>query len=808
MPSRSWVAFVVLLLGAQFSLVQMGALAAPVSSSISDARDWNLVLGDVEGYVRGTDHNENITQGKRFLVKRVRAKAFASRAAAQEKLRSTQRILDTLGPPPGKDQPPEPKEIAEKRRLYSRDVSVFRARVAEADLTIVKAAELEAALSSLVRAELFKLLLEPYPSLLSPYVIARGVPDFFDAAKNLFFSPAEWYGAFSKKEGGRLFVWPSVLALLFLVAAGWGIRQKALIRFGRDPAVQSPSYSRRLIAAATEGLSRAFIPAGIIGVFFLWFNRPDVLVGGPFPHLVRSGLGILFVATLVVIFTKAVLESDPPGWRLTELIPENASRVGRLITILVVVFGADLLFRASEKDLNPSDELISLLATLFVILEASLITALARSDLWAIPREGETEIEASPTDENEFARLSFRYWHLLRWGASGASFAGVAAMVAGYPVLGRWIILNLLVSGLIFGFLALVRGLVHDLADLLPQFQIVQERLPIESQTLRAFQSWGRLLVDPMVILVGAALALPLWGVPPDDLFRWGRQILTGFWIGKIQISIIDIALAIAVFLGAMAGTRFVQRSLIERVLKRAQLAPSVRHSLSAGAGYLGVILAVILSVAVTGIDLTNFALVAGALSVGIGFGLQNIVNNFVSGFILLIERPIKVGDWVIVGEKEGFVKRVSFRATELETWQRASVIIPNAEILSSAVTNLTLRDNFGRIEIKVGVAYGSDTAKVRSILLDVSHQHSKVGGDPKPKALFTEFGDSSLNFELRCFTQAVIDRFDVASELRLEIDRRFREEGVHIPFPQRVLHRAPEPGKKPPEISEDDGLI
>ena len=144
-------------------------------------------------------------------------------------------------------------------------------------------------------------------------------------------------------------------------------------------------------------------------------------------------------------------------------------------------------------------------------------------------------------------------------------------------------------------------------------------------------------------------------------------------------------------------------------------------------------IFAALLSISVTGIDLSNLALVVSALSVGIGFGLQNVVNNFISGLILLVERPIKVGDWVRVGSNEGIVKRIQFRATELETWQRASVIIPNAEIISSSVTNLTHRDQYGRVEVGVGVAYGSDVEKVREILLDVAVTNEQVSRHPEP---------------------------------------------------------------------------
>ena len=191
------------------------------------------------------------------------------------------------------------------------------------------------------------------------------------------------------------------------------------------------------------------------------------------------------------------------------------------------------------------------------------------------------------------------------------------------------------------------------------------------------------------------------------------------------------------------------------------------------------------------GVNLTNLALIAGALSLGIGLGLQNIVNNFVSGIILLFERPIKVGDWVVVNGEEGIVKQINIRATEIETWKKASVIIPNADLLSNTVTNLTHDDKWGRIEIKVGVAYDSDIEKVKEILLSVAEDHKRVLKKPAPYVIFSNFGDSSLDFELRCYTSDILNGLSLASDLRTAIYLRFAAEHIEIPFPQQVLHVA-----------------
>jgi small-conductance mechanosensitive channel len=174
------------------------------------------------------------------------------------------------------------------------------------------------------------------------------------------------------------------------------------------------------------------------------------------------------------------------------------------------------------------------------------------------------------------------------------------------------------------------------------------------------------------------------------------------------------------------------------------------------------------------------------------GAGLLGRVNNFVSGLILLFERPIKSGDWIVVGNTEGYVKKISVRSTIIQTFDRSDVIVPNSELISSQVTNWMLHDIRGRVIVPVGVAYGSDTGLVKELMLEVANSHPRVitdGSVPKPRVLFMEFGDSSLNFELRCFIRDIDYRLRTRSELNFAIDAIFRKHGVEIPFPQRDVH-------------------
>jgi len=225
------------------------------------------------------------------------------------------------------------------------------------------------------------------------------------------------------------------------------------------------------------------------------------------------------------------------------------------------------------------------------------------------------------------------------------------------------------------------------------------------------------------------------------------------------------------------------------QVMEPAGLSGGVRDSVRTGLGYVGFIAAVLVAASYAGLDFSNLAIVAGALSVGIGFGLQSIVNNFVSGLILLAERPIKVGDWVVVGENQGFVRKISVRATEIETFDRANVVVPNSLLISEKVQNWTLHNNVGRISISVGVSYDSDPERVKDILLETAREHPQLLTHPEPYVWFSDFGNSSLDFTLFAYALNITRQLGIQTDLRIAIIKKFREEGIEIPFPQSDVH-------------------
>jgi small-conductance mechanosensitive channel len=295
--------------------------------------------------------------------------------------------------------------------------------------------------------------------------------------------------------------------------------------------------------------------------------------------------------------------------------------------------------------------------------------------------------------------------------------------------------------------------------------------------------------VEPILAIFCCLLVLFFWGMTSEDLQTFAAKYRDGITVGEVTIEFSSIIYALGFFFALYYLTRIVQWFLVSRVFPYTKLDTGVRHAVIAVTGYVGVISALLVSMGMLGLNMSNLAIVAGALSVGIGFGLQAIFNNFVSGLILLFERPVKVGDWVVVGDKQGTIKKIRVRSTEIETFWNSSVIVPNSQLISETVTNWTLHDRVGRVDVGVGVAYGTDTEKVKRVLLDVAKNHPQVRALPEARVFFMNFGDSSLDFELRCFIRNIRDVFVVSSDLRFAIDRAFREHGIQIPFPQRDVH-------------------
>ena len=382
------------------------------------------------------------------------------------------------------------------------------------------------------------------------------------------------------------------------------------------------------------------------------------------------------------------------------------------------------------------------------------------------------------TRRPDAADLTYRH-RILSWGGTLTRILVVVAVLMaaiGFVNFGNLLIWPWTLTLTLIGVLIILQDFIADLFNMLKRGEE------------GAREGLAPLLIGFGLVVLSIPVFLVIWGAEGTDLLEYWARIETGFSFGGITLSPGTVITFLIIFAIGYSLTRAVQGAFRSSILPKTKLDAGGQNALVSGIGYLGIFLAAVMAITSAGIDLSSLAIVAGALSVGIGFGLQNIVSNFVSGIILLIERPVSVGDWISAGGQQGIVKRISVRSTQVETFDKTEVIVPNSDLISQPVTNWTRHNKIGRIIVPVGVAYGTDTRKVERILKEIVEDHPLVAIDPPPSVLFRSLGADSLDFEIRAILADVGTGIGVTSELLHEVVRRFGEEGIEIPFAQRDI--------------------
>ncbi len=381
------------------------------------------------------------------------------------------------------------------------------------------------------------------------------------------------------------------------------------------------------------------------------------------------------------------------------------------------------------------------------------------------------------------------------WYRAGVWLASIATVLFSISALAN------VIGAVAFGSLVLAVTLasIYDTIAIWIFVVVIEGAMTVALRTTTArrllivrYHSDRILAVVFRVIRVVAVLSWIKFNLNNFGLFNQVFSRLKGFvlyeyHLGSISLSLSSVAIFIITIWLSLKLSQLIRFVLDEDVMTRLDLPKGIPATISKTSTYVILSIGFVIAVAAAGLDLSRATILVGALGVGIGFGLQNAVNNFVSGLILLFSRPINVGDSIQIGEISGVVKDIGIRATVVQNWQGAEVIVPNATLISDNLVNWTLSDQNRRMEILVGVAYGSPAAQVIEMLTGVAVAHPEVLEDPAPVAIFTGFGDSSLNFELRAWTTG--NFVSVASDLRVGIDTTLAEHGIEIPFPQRDLH-------------------
>ncbi len=615
---------------------------------------------------------------------------------------------------------------------------------------------------------------------LKSYLFAQTQPVWV-ALGHVLITPVDWHKSIAvfldahvRVHTLSLSAWAAVIAA---TAAGWLLGLPASRFFRRSArSVRGEETTYRFYQSFCACLG------GRVQLLLVLLSGGVALAVVTRARLDAMPLVLVFVVCLALYLiastlTRILLHPCPPAQHYLQLDPEFSVRLHRrlrslwLVGFLVVFLFVSGLHTAIEPDQ-------------WAIVRTALIAVLVVNLVWL----GLFMSKAS----------GLRIKGAIRAAAVLILVAALTAELLGYNNLSFYLLKALLGSVLLGIALWFGSVLIEEFFDGMEEGQhLWQKRLRI-SLGLKDGERipgliWLRLLsVLSLWFFFGVGI-LEFWGYS-DSTWLWVHAMLRdGFEIGAVRIVPLQFAMGLAIFALFLTAMRWFNREVLPNWVGRTRLDHGGREAVVTLTGYVGMIVAALVGLSLAGFSLQNLAIIAGALSVGIGFGLQNIVNNFVSGIILLFERPIRTGDWIVAGDVQGFVRRISIRSTLIETFDRADVIVPNSALISNNVTNWMLRDPWGRVTVPVGVAYGSDVDKVTEVLMSVAAEHPLVMLDGKmvspPQVLFMGFGDSSLNFELRCFIREIDKRLVTLSDLNYAIEKKLREAGIEIPFPQRDIH-------------------
>jgi small-conductance mechanosensitive channel len=537
-----------------------------------------------------------------------------------------------------------------------------------------------------------------------------------------------------------------------------------------------------LVSTITPGLSAWLLKFGIT-----W--RADL--ANDTLAMLDSLVHMVFFGGYVSGLGYALLSPDRPSWRLPNIPDRVASRLRWLPYVLAIVLVLVWLAERLPALINASLTtaiLVNCIVTL--MLTITLGTAMVRAKrLWRQARQDpeETRVGARPF----WLTFLLNVVWLLLIGSLLGVFVGYGALASFTVKQVAWTLV-LLVSAY------LLTVVIDDGFTTLLGASRADESEGAESGIARLRDQAAVLLSGVARVLVGMLVLLLLaapFGEGPTELAARLSQLHNGVSIGEVQIQPGAVLQALLVLFLGLVGVRILRKWLSDRYLPTTGLDPGMRVSAAALFAYAGVVLAFALSLSAVGIGLERLAWVASALSVGIGFGLQAVVQNFVSGLILLAERPVKVGDWVSLGGVEGDILRINVRATEIQMGDRSTVIVPNSEFITKTVRNVTHANPLGRVQIKLPMPLGVDAQRVRTLMLEAFNGHADVLEAPAPTVFLDGIEQGSLVFSATGFVSSPRAAYGVRSALLFEVLQKLDEAGLDMHQPPQVLitqHAAP----------------
>lgn len=752
------------------------SVAAPVFAQEGNAEpeinryeEWQTLATEVETKLDNSeDFSTDDLENLRSQITAFRPDFSQARSINADRIQTLEAQLAALGPVP--ETGDELAEITEKRDEINAQLENLRAPVRVAEAAFQRAEGLISEIDNIIRERQARQLLSLGPSP----VDVRTWPIALADMRRILRDGRNEISVPETEEDTNQFRdnLPIVIFLTFV--------SLPLIVRGRTWAGGAIEYMRTWggrgsgVWSFLVSLLRIFLP--LAGVYIFAYAMQ---IAGVFGPKIEKMLGLLPVFGFILLGFR---------WLAERLFPRNASdaiiqlsnekrRAARfyimLLSILFVMRGLAAVIFSVESAAPETSALVSFPLVVLIGLVLFFMGAMMRS-------AGEQTVE----DVDDLQVRSGLNRVISVFGTTMMVVGVVAPLMAavGYAEAGDALLYPTITSMLLLGLVVVLQRFCADVYGL------------ITRQGTDVRDGLAAVLIGFVLTLLALPLLALIWGARVADLTELWTQFLQGFDVGGTQISPVSFMTFAIVFAIGYTVTRILQSTLRHSVLPKTRIDIGGQNALVSGTGYIGIFLAALIAITVAGLDLSGIAIVAGALSVGIGFGLQTIVSNFVSGIILLIERPISEGDWIEVGGQMGYVKDISVRATRIETFDRTDVIVPNSDLISGTVTNYTRGNTIGRLIVSVGVAYGTDTKRIDKILREIAEAHPMVMMNPPPNIIFSGFGADSLDFEIRVILRDVNWMLSVKNDMNHEIAARFEAEGIEIPFAQRdVWLRNPE---------------
>ena len=712
--------------------------------------------------------------------------------------------LEKIGPPPKEKEPPESAEVAKNRAEQEARKKEIDESLRVAKLLQVRAGQAIAAIADNRRRLFAQAIFQRSDSIVSPWLWSDAI-GAIPTAINDFATFVAFRMRLTLQSLDTVKV-ASALGLLLLVVAGYFPTRSLLMRtldgLARDERVpgrglKAFSALRHAILTTLPPLAGALVLTAAIRIIGLGSDRLG-------EALITVFFAVPALASLYGLLV-GILRPELPALRVARLEDYTVEQLFPALNAVVLLVFAGKLIEALNQSISAALPITVVAKGATALLSAIiLVHALRKIDRHEELRE-ESFDEFGPAvaagTDNTLAivlKLVGWVWAIVTVGAALTGYVAFAWFLADQFVwllgLGSIIALLLIIVDDYLG-----KGSTSDNAFT----RWLRVTTGVAPASLRPFAVLTSGILRSLLYAVGALLALASFGVDSGDLLGSMRAALFGFQVGGVTISFWNIARSLAGFAIMVFIFRAIQRWFEKTYLPSTSLDAGLQNSIATVIGYIGYSVAALLAASLFGLSLDKLAIVAGALSLGIGFGLQSIVSNFVSGLILLWERPIRVGDIIVLGNDTGRVRRINVRSTEIETADRASLIVPNSEFITGRVKNMMHTNRLARIVIPVHVNVGVDPEAVRALLLGAADNHLEVLSTPKAEVVFLDVTATHLEFELRCFTD-IDAQVTVRSELMFEIHHRIRSMGGELTPPKvpatvedvRMIVSAPAAGK------------